>query len=272
MNDPLADHPAPGRGRITLAIEVSNPSAVADPPNPASPKPGVCLGVDDGAGRDTRILATESLLEGTRHDADLLPAIDRVCARAGIAPDEIDRIAVSAGPGGYTGLRVAIAAAQAIAEGATARRAALGRPPCRAVAVPSAWVVARRVDAQGKPFLVALASKGPTAWVTAFDGAGASVGEPALLDGDGVERLAGSTGAGRLVADRFLPGEIRERAESLGLRLETPVFDPAACLEVSVAMGDTDPAGLRPIYPREAEAVRKWREQGGGGAGRPVRG
>lgn len=271
MIDPRADHPAPGRGRITLAIEASNPSAAADPDDPKRVAPGVCLGTDDGAGRDVRILATEPL-GGSRHDADLLPAIDRLCTRAGIGPDGIDRVAVSAGPGGYTGLRIAIVAAQSIAEGATARRASQGRPPCRAVAVPSVLVVARRVDPAAGPFLIALASKGRTAWVTAFDRAGAAADEGGLLDADGVERLASATGAGRLVADRFLPDEIRERAEALGLRLEAPVFDPAACLEVSLAFPDLDPALLRPVYPREAEAVRKWRERGDGGPGRPAQG
>jgi len=63
-----------------------------------------------------------------------------------------------------------------------------------------------------------------------------------------------------LIADRFLPESMRERCESLGIRLDEPVFDPVACLEASAAFEAVEPVELVPIYGREPEAVRKWRE------------
>ena len=47
--------------------------------------------------------------------ADLLVAIDEVCRRAGVAPAQLDAIAVGAGPGSFTGLRIGMATAKGIA-------------------------------------------------------------------------------------------------------------------------------------------------------------
>lgn len=60
------------------------------------------------------------LAEGTwqaqrRHDDHLFPEIARLLALAGAAPADVRRVAVAIGPGSFTGVRVAIAAAQGIA-------------------------------------------------------------------------------------------------------------------------------------------------------------
>jgi len=60
------------------------------------------------------------VLAEARHDtsgrgADLLLAIDRVCRDAGVAPAELDAIAIGAGPGSFTGLRIGMATAKGIA-------------------------------------------------------------------------------------------------------------------------------------------------------------
>ncbi len=47
--------------------------------------------------------------------ADLLVAIDDVCRAAGVAPRELTAIAVGAGPGSFTGLRIGMATAKGIA-------------------------------------------------------------------------------------------------------------------------------------------------------------
>jgi len=63
---------------------------------------------------DARVLA-EARSETTGHRADLLVLIDRVCREAGVAPGELDAIAIGAGPGSFTGLRIGMATAKGIA-------------------------------------------------------------------------------------------------------------------------------------------------------------
>jgi len=66
------------------------------------------------------ILDGERVLGEARHDgsartADLLVAIDRVCRHAGVAPTALDAVAIGAGPGSFTGLRIGMATAKGIA-------------------------------------------------------------------------------------------------------------------------------------------------------------
>ncbi len=240
----MAD-PAPS---LTLAIEASNPSAAGE-----GSGPGVAIGrVGSRLGEPCHLLGVELLRSAGRHDDDLMPAVDRLWTRlaaAGVvgAKTEIGRVAVSIGPGGYTGLRVAVVAAKLIAEAVGA--------VC--VGVPSAWVVARRAAADlPRPFGVALASKHESSVVTPFDDAGCARTGGLEVDADGL----GALGLRGLIADRFLPLSMRERCAALGVRVDEPVFDVVACLEVSAGIEPVSPVALAPIYGREPEAVRKWRE------------
>jgi tRNA threonylcarbamoyladenosine biosynthesis protein TsaB len=66
------------------------------------------------------IVEGDRVLAEARHDtagrgADLLVAIDRLCRDAGVAPTELDAIAIGAGPGSFTGLRIGMATAKGIA-------------------------------------------------------------------------------------------------------------------------------------------------------------
>lgn len=223
---------------LILAIEISNPSAWT--PDQGI-RPGVALGEKSPSGRAS-LLGVEPVDLAKPHDDDLIPAIARLFARTGCRPDQIGLVAVSIGPGGYTALRIAVTVGRFIAWSVGARVAG----------VPSARVVAARVAPAG-PFAVALASKGDDAFVTRFRSASEPPDKGMLMR---AEDLAG-LGVGVLVADRFLPASMRARAAELGIRIVPPLFDPAALLDLA-GVGD-DPATLHPIYPREPEAVVKWR-------------
>jgi tRNA threonylcarbamoyl adenosine modification protein YeaZ len=51
-----------------------------------------------------------------RHTTRLLPLVEELLGRAGMSFDDLDRVAVGIGPGTFTGLRIGIATARALAQ------------------------------------------------------------------------------------------------------------------------------------------------------------
>jgi len=106
------------------------------------------LGIDTATRRasvgliaDGSILAEQSRLADASHAVSLLPLIDSVLAAAAVQVDELDAVAVSAGPGSFTGLRVGLS----IAKGLTYATGA------RLVTVPTLEALARAVPAGDEP-------------------------------------------------------------------------------------------------------------------------
>lgn len=64
---------------------------------------------------DTQILATTTTNVGRNHSSTLLPIIEQAMAQAKLAPADLDRIVVAAGPGSYTGLRIGVTTAKTLA-------------------------------------------------------------------------------------------------------------------------------------------------------------
>jgi tRNA threonylcarbamoyladenosine biosynthesis protein TsaB len=74
----------------------------------------VCLLRDDGRAFE-RDPAPERLFARPAHAAELLPAIEAVVEESGTGWAHVDAIAVGVGPGTFTGLRIGIATARALA-------------------------------------------------------------------------------------------------------------------------------------------------------------
>lgn len=69
---------------------------------------------------DERLLAELSYEAKGNRGGLLLPTVDRVLQKAGVAARDLDAVAVSVGPGSFTGLRVGLATAKGLALGAGA--------------------------------------------------------------------------------------------------------------------------------------------------------
>jgi universal bacterial protein YeaZ len=76
----------------------------------------VAAGATDG-----RVLAVDAFEGRYRHSQELLPAVVRLMARAGLLLTDLEGVVVGTGPGAFTGLRVGIATAKTLAH-------ELGRP------------------------------------------------------------------------------------------------------------------------------------------------
>ncbi|WP_457582117.1 tRNA (adenosine(37)-N6)-threonylcarbamoyltransferase complex dimerization subunit type 1 TsaB [Ensifer canadensis] len=110
---------------------------------------------------------------GRGHAERLMEFVDEALAAADRPIGDIDRIAVTIGPGSFTGIRVGVATARGLA-------LALGKP---AVGVSSLHVIAEeaRATTPGKSVLVAIDAKRDEVYVQSFDAAGHAVTEPEAL-------------------------------------------------------------------------------------------
>lgn len=86
------------------------------------------LGIDSSSCAATVALLKDDKLESEiflnhklQHSVILLPMVERLLKMVEITIDDIDAVAVSGGPGSFTGLRIGVAAAKGIAQGGNKR-------------------------------------------------------------------------------------------------------------------------------------------------------
>ena len=97
--------------------------------------------------REEELLAEHRFAQGYRHARNIMVGVVEVACSAGVDKGEIDAVAVTEGPGSFTGLRVGVTCAKTLAW-------LLGRP---AVGVATLEVLAQNVrpeehlDARGRP-------------------------------------------------------------------------------------------------------------------------
>ena len=162
--------------------------------------------------RDATILAEEEQAMIRGHAEALLPMVARIMARAGASFAEVDRLAVTIGPGHFTGLRAGIAAARGLA-------LALDRPLIGVTTLEAVAAAVPEAERRGRILVVAIDSKREEAYLQAFDDrliarappealqpaiyaakfAAARPTMPALLAGDAAEALGGALATHGLV-------------------------------------------------------------------------
>jgi tRNA threonylcarbamoyladenosine biosynthesis protein TsaB len=189
-----------------------------------------------------------ALTAAPAHARELLPAVERALTDAAIGFEDIDAVAVGVGPGGFTGLRIGIATARAIA---AAR--ALPLHPVSSLAALAAGAASGPalgvIDARRGEVFAALHDRGRELWP-------GFVATPAAL----AERVRAEATAARAVGD----GAVRFRAELEAAGARVPADDSAChvvrALHVCRLGADTPPAApeaVLPSYLRMPDAVPK---------------
>lgn len=215
----------------------------------------VAVGRLDGA---LHLLGHESLEVSATHSETVLPAIDRLLRGSGLAPGDLDAVVVGAGPGSFTGVRIAAALARGQCFGGRAALYAYSSLAATALAAGVEGRVCAVLDARRGQVYSAGYDVGPESVVERFSpGAGSLatlLGEldPAAwwfagdLPAPGRERIVAA--GGRLAAD----GPTRPSAVSL-LRL----------LNMAPAAGRVaEPGSWEPRYVRGSSAERRIRVSG----------
>jgi tRNA threonylcarbamoyladenosine biosynthesis protein TsaB len=148
---------------------------------------------------DGRLKAERRSAEERGQAAILLPLIEETMAAAEASFEALDLIAVTVGPGGFTGLRIGLAAAHGIAIGAA-------RPVAGVTTLEAVAAATTAAERAGRTLVVALETKRRDLYLQAFgpaleplvepeavepEGFAAALPEgPLLLAGDGAARLA----------------------------------------------------------------------------------
>jgi len=115
---------------------------------------------------------TESMVHG--QSARLMPLIAETLTVAAIVPAALDLIAVTTGPGSFTGIRIGLAAARGLA-------LATGRPAVGVGVLDAYAASVPPVVRQARTLIVAVESKREEFYLQAFKAAGAGLAPPAQV-------------------------------------------------------------------------------------------
>ena len=187
----------------------------------------------------------------------LMPAIERVMAEADVAYSDIDRIGVTVGPGSFTGVRVGLATARALA-------VALDRP---AIGILTSAVLAQEAINSGgeidTPVAVAIDARRAELYLHCFDRNGAALEDPqCLLPEDAAQYLAKDrwqiVGDGAAILEPLL--ELRsepvlEPGPRGNVSQSGPIYPDATLLASMVATQAVPEAPPQPVYVRPPDAV-----------------
>jgi tRNA threonylcarbamoyl adenosine modification protein YeaZ len=196
-------------------------------------------------GSKPKLFARQKLM-ARGHAEALMPMVAETMAEAGLPFAKLDLIAATTGPGSFTGVRIAIAAARGLALVTKAKL--FGTDSLTVMALVAAEGVG------GAPFAVAVDARRGMIYFALYDGAGRRRERPVLLCPDDAARelpadcdLAVGSGAVLLA----------EAAARLGRPIDVrlPALEPSAEALAMIAFesGETS-VGLRPLYLRPPDA------------------
>lgn len=208
--------------------------------------------------RDEEILAAYEINMGMTHSEGLVPQLEQIFARTRINKNEIELVAVSIGPGSFTGLRIGLATAEAIAYSLKIPLVGVNTLEALSYNLPiEGMLLAPILDAQkGNYYLAVYEWKlGKIAEVDAVRVVhGSELGEILSTYNKKVVLLGECT----KIAD-MLPSEIMCAPRTVSMPKATSV----AVLGVKQHLGKEDRQyfGLEPFYIRRSEAEELWEQR-----------
>jgi tRNA threonylcarbamoyladenosine biosynthesis protein TsaB len=229
-----------------LAIETSTPVS------------GVALA------KDNRLLAEINVQTGNTHSERLMPQIEKLFALGGVTPQEVEAIAVSIGPGSFTGLRIGLTTAKALAY--AWGKAIVGVPTLEALAYgcPAGvgWVAAMLDAQKGRVYQAlyqwrsgVLAEIAPVRIVDAKQALQemAELPEPVMIVGESAREYAEM--AASFGEKIFLAPE-----QAIMPRSASVAFLGLLKMRAGLAVAAVD---LTPLYVRRPEAEELWEKRCG---------
>ncbi|MDS1269993.1 tRNA (adenosine(37)-N6)-threonylcarbamoyltransferase complex dimerization subunit type 1 TsaB [Lipingzhangella sp. LS1_29] len=207
----------------------------------ATPAVTIAVCSADATGQTTVHAATDTV-DARRHGELLAPGIRATVDRAGITLADVSRIVVGIGPGPFTGLRVGVAAAHALAQSL--------RVPCHGI--PTLDAIAAAADRSG-PFLVASDARRKEVFWARYSDPYTRAGDIAVSPPD--EAAAAAAGLPVLGHGAALyPQELGESGQE-----PEPLYPSAAalCTLAARALAADEPlAEAHPLYLRRPDAQR----------------
>ncbi len=184
------------------------------------------------------------------HTGALLVLAQSLLRDAGRTWPDLDRIAVGLGPGGFTGLRIGISTARALAQAHGA--AIVGVSSLRALALGAGPV------AGGRPVLAAIDARRGEAFAACWSGDGELLIAPAAYGPAALAGVLGVLGAAPLAVG---DGALRFAAELRAVGVETlpaqsslHAISGAALCRLGVDAGPLERERVLPDYRREPDA------------------
>jgi tRNA threonylcarbamoyladenosine biosynthesis protein TsaB len=200
--------------------------------------------LDSDAGN---IIASEARAMVRGHAEALMPLIARVMSNAEVEFSELDRIAVTVGPGSFTGLRVGISAARGIA--LAARKPAIGVTTLAGLAAPYI------ADDDASPVVVAIDARHDHVYLQVFGPGGRTLLPPRVAPLREAVRAAATSGSARIVGSAaVLIARAWPRGELSPAKIDQRAAPDIAWIARLGAVSQDAEGPPKPLYLRAPDA------------------